>query len=92
MFIMINAIFTLVIGFVLLSFTARGEKFLRTEKAIDDKADIEYVDKQDDLIRTDLNTFRVEVDNDMDRMIDNMNKRFDEQSNTLDKVIYLLKE
>lgn len=59
---------------------------------IDKKADKTFVIQQDDLIRNDLNAFKVEVDKDMDRIIDNMNERFDEQNQTLNLVVELLKE
>ncbi len=51
LFIVMNAVITLALGFLLLAFTERGEKWLRTEKAIDDKADVTYVDNQDNAIK-----------------------------------------
>lgn len=51
LWIVMNAVFTLAIGFLLFAFTSRGEKWLRTEKAIDKKADVGYVDKQDNVIK-----------------------------------------
>lgn len=59
LWIIVNAIFTLALGFILLAFTSRGEKWLRTKKAIDKKADVEYVNKQDDRMKADFEFYRV---------------------------------
>lgn len=60
LWVVMNSVLTLVIGFLLLNFTARGEKWTRTEKAIDKKADVTYVDKQDAEIEKDLESYKVD--------------------------------
>ena len=58
LWVVITSLFTLIVGFLLLNFTARGEKWTSTEEAIESKATIEYVDKQDFQIEKDLITYK----------------------------------
>ena len=57
--IVMNAVLTLTAGFLLLSFTALGDKWIRTEKDIDNKADKEYVDQMDNEIKAGFDFYRV---------------------------------
>lgn len=90
LFIVINFVLTLAIGFLLLNFTAKGEKWTRTEKAINKKADVSYVDRQDAEIEKDLESYKVDhkelhasnqrqIDltvNYLERMMDNLNIQY----------------
>lgn len=81
----INSVFTLVIGYILLSATVRGDKWLNTEKVIDSKADVEYVDKQDAQIQKNLDDYKHDQEITRTREYDALNEK-------IDLVVELLKE
>ena len=92
LWIVVNAVVTLSVGFLLLSLTAKGEKWLRTEKAINKKADVEYVDRKDAELKADIRVLKVDTEKDTEHLIDNMNKRFDDQDKKLDLVIKIVEK
>jgi len=85
----ITATTAVVLGFSLSSSEAKS---LRINQELDDRPKFEYVDSQDEALQDNINDLKIEVNDDMDRVIDNMNQRFDEQKHSLDIMVELLKE
>ena len=94
LWVVLTTLLTLGSGYLILSKTQKGDEIIDTRKAIEKKADLEFVIQQDNALEKDLDTYK--ADHVITHSLDNeglvrmMDKNYEAQDAKLDLIVKLI--